>query len=181
MPHIPGFDIPESLYLVCCQPALLAGMRKPDAGTPWRHLSQAGIHRVVCLTENAPEYFPEPLVIAGHYPLRDLYGGALPDDPASEQARIHKACERVVSLMSMGFGVAVHCDGGTGRTGTVIGCALKALGYNSMLVVKYLDQVNHLRGEHRGWPESKWQVEVVINYSGLLIDPSNMQRLSEHD
>ena len=35
---------------------------------------------------------------------------------------IHEAAHAVVSKLQAG-GVVVHCAGGTGRTGTVIGCA----------------------------------------------------------
>ena len=38
---------------------------------------------------------------------------------------IHLAAEAVVGLLRRDEGVLVHCVGGTGRTGTVIGCALR--------------------------------------------------------
>ncbi len=45
--------------------------------------------------------------------------------------------------------------GGIGRTGTVLGCVLRDLGFCADEVVNYLDKINRLRGV-RGWPEVKW-------------------------
>jgi protein-tyrosine phosphatase len=54
----------------------------------------------------------------------------------------------------------VHCMGGRGRTGTVIGVALVMLGHDADDTVAYLDRVARARGR-RGWPESPWQANVV--------------------
>ena len=62
-----------------------------------------------------------------------------------------------------GEGVVVHCMGGIGRTGTVIGCVLRDFGFSADEVVAYLDRINRSRGL-RGWPETEWQAEMVRKY-----------------
>ncbi|MCB1233632.1 MAG: tyrosine-protein phosphatase, partial [Verrucomicrobiae bacterium] len=59
-----------------------------------------------------------------------------------------------------GEGVIVHCAGGRGRTGTVLGVVLRRFGFSAREVVDYLDEI-HLAREKAGWPEASWQREVV--------------------
>ena len=164
MPRIHDMDIPEEFYLVIQKPAPLAGMSRPTPGTPWSDLFQLGLRQVICLTENQPEYLPKPLTIAGHFPLQDLYQGVSPSDPQRELALVRQAAGLATSLIKQRTGVVVHCAGGTGRTGTVIGCVLRGLGYNSSDILSYFDQLNRLRGACHGWPESPWQAEMIRNY-----------------
>jgi hypothetical protein len=164
MPLVKGLIVPDDFYLVIRQPALLAGMICPTSTTSWSALYETGLKKVICLTEEQPLYIPEPLSIAGHFPLQDLYNGISPYNPEAEKQLVCKASELVINLIMRNIGVLVHCAGGTGRTGTVIGCALKELGYNSSQVLSYLDQLNRLRGARRGWPESDWQAEMILHY-----------------
>jgi protein-tyrosine phosphatase len=66
----------------------------------------------------------------------------------------------VVAHLNAGIGVAVHCMGGRGRTGTVIGVALVQLGHDPEAVIDYLHELAVGRGR-RGWPESQWQADTV--------------------
>ena len=54
--------------------------------------------------------------------------------------------------------------GGTGRTGTVIACALAALGMAEDEVLKYMATVNAARRKSPGWPESDWQQSQVAAF-----------------
>jgi hypothetical protein len=164
MPRIHDLDVPEAFYLVMWNPAPLAGMRRPSSNTPWWGLYKLGMRKVICLTEDQPDYFPEPLSIAGHFPLQDLYHGILPADPQREVELVNQATRLVISLIQQKAGIVVHCAGGTGRTGTVIGCVLRGLGYNSSDILSYFDQLNRVRGVRSGWPESAWQAEMIQNY-----------------
>lgn len=172
MPLIQYLEVPEDFYLVTPEPALLAGMRRPTPTTPWNELFRIGFRQIVCLTENPPEYLAEPLMIAGHFPLQDLYNGATPYNAESENNQVMKAVHRVLSLITRRIGVAVHCDGGTGRTGTVIGCVLKGLGYNVPDILCYLDSLNRERGARGGWPESQWQADMLQKYRRIEVDVS---------
>lgn len=161
MPQIRHLDIPDAFYLVTYEPAFLAGMRWPSPSTPWNELKRIGIQKVICLTDALPDYKSNPLTVAGHYALQDLYGGISPVRPDLEIEKILKASTLALSLIKQKIGVVVHCIGGTGRTGTVIGCVLRGLGYNTSEVLSYLDQLNRLRGARDGWPESKWQADII--------------------
>ena len=63
----------------------------------------------------------------------------------------------VVEEIHAGRGVVVLCDGGTGRTGTVLACVLRQLGVPSKVVLDYMKGINKVRGKNRGWPEAPWQ------------------------
>lgn len=170
MPQVRGLEIPEYFYMVTCEPAPLAGMKRPSSVTPWKELYRNGFSQVVCLTEIPPDYQAEPLIIAGHYSLQDLCGGNSPVEPELEHDHIRQVAGLVTSLITHKIGVVVHCASGTGRTGTVIGCVLRGLGYNTSDILAYLDQINRMRGARNGWPESPWQAQMIRNY---IIAPVN--------
>lgn len=155
--------MPAELYFLARQPVALAGMAYP-ARVDWNALYDEGLRRVVCLTHDEAPYDPAPLTITA-IALQDLYTGYVPDDPDAERARIARAATVVVDYINAGEGVAVHCRGGRGRAGTVIGCALVLLGHEPDAVVAHLDRIHTIRGKG-GWPESAWQAETVRSLDG---------------
>jgi hypothetical protein len=160
MPALPGLAVPYDFYWVLQHPAPLAGMPYPSARTPWHDLAAAGFRHVICLEGHGPPYDPAPLIVSQRTSLQDLYGGSWPHDQEREERLIHEVAHTVVSRWQAGEGVVVHCAGGTGRTGTVLGCVLRALGVAAMQVITYLDHLHQARGRS-GWPESAWQAQVV--------------------
>ena len=166
MPRIQGIDVPRSLYWLLLEPAPLAGMAFPSCDTPWRTLHDLGFRHVVCLAAKSPGYDPAPLRHVYAEDLQDLVGGQFPRDPAREE-RLSRAAARIVTAHVLaGEGVVVHCLGGTGRTGTVLGCVLKSLGFAVDEVVARLRTLSEARGKRPGWPESPWQRALVERYSG---------------
>ncbi|MBN2258151.1 MAG: hypothetical protein JW704_10055 [Anaerolineaceae bacterium] len=176
MPPVDGLAVPDFFFLVIKKPAPLAGMCQPTSTTPWNWLFKIGLQQVICLTERPPAYIPDPLQIAGHFPLQDLYHGKSPIDHEAEKEKVYQASYLVKDLIIQQIGVLVHCIGGIGRTGTVIGCTLRGLGYNSPQVLSYLDRLNRLRGTRNGWPESEWQTEVILQFPVNRSDPSSVSR-----
>jgi protein-tyrosine phosphatase len=87
--------------------------------------------------------------------LKDLYGGALPDDPDAERERVWEAARVAADAVEGGAGVVVHCVGGTGRTGTVVACALRLLGRSAD------EAVATVQAHRPRWPESPWQEQLV--------------------
>lgn len=150
--------VPDDLYWIARDPVALAGMSYPGRAD-WNLLADNGIGHVVCLSHAAPKYDASPCTVTA-LRLQDLVSGGDPDDPERERAIVLEAAADVVDHLERGIGVAVHCMGGRGRTGTVVGVALVTFGHDPDAVVEHLDRVARGRGR-RGWPESPWQAAVV--------------------
>ncbi len=164
LPGTPGLDRPREFYRVLESPAPLAGMLFPGHRS-WQALATAGFDQVVCLTDDAPPCdYCSPLRVLRAVEFQDLYGGGHPDDPQGEAGKLGDVVEAVVNEVRAGGGVVVHCAGGTGRTGTVIACALAALGMPAAEVLKYMATVNAARELSHGWPESDWQQRQVAGF-----------------
>ncbi len=152
--------VPDDLYWVSRSPVVLAGMAYPGRAD-WTRLAEEGIRHVVCLTHDAAPYDAAPCTVSA-VKLQDLVSGDPPRDPGREVQLVHDAATDVVNHVELGIGVAVHCMGGRGRTGTVLGVALVRLGHEPAAVVDYLHSLAVGRGR-RGWPESAWQADVVLD------------------
>jgi hypothetical protein len=160
MPTISGLHIPRDFYWVLLEPAPLAGMRAPWTGLPWGMVHDSGFRGVICLTNACQAYDPAPLSRLAIVGLQDLYGGGFPDNQVREEQLVQRVARLAWEQISKGAGVVVHCEGGRGRTGTVIGCVLRMMGVSSEQVISYLDTLHKRRGKD-GWPESSWQADVV--------------------
>lgn len=155
--------VPDDLYWVSRSPVALAGMAYPGRAD-WSLLSGEGIGHVVCLTHDVAPYDPAPCTITA-IRLQDLVSGGPPVDPERERALVLEVAGDVVAHLERGVGVAVHCMGGRGRTGTVLGVALVQLGHEPDAIVDYLHDLAVGRGR-RGWPESAWQADLVRSVRG---------------
>jgi hypothetical protein len=165
-------NIPNDFYVVLDKPALLAGMCYPPSNISWQTLSAAGFIDIVCLCESPPSYRPDSMRIAYANKLENLHHGQNPIDPGRQEVLVSDAVRAVLLSMDAGHGVIVHCVGGIGRTGTVIGCTLRALGVPADTVIHYLDDLTKARGIKSGWPETEWQGNIVRNF--------DCDRLADH-
>lgn len=163
LPPVEGVTIPQELYWVLSHPAPLAGMRYPRPGFPWAALARSGFSRVVRLTSDGTSYDPRPLQVAYSAQLEDLVHGSSPRSPRQELQLIREAVGVVREALAHGEGVVVHCAGGRGRTGTVLGATLVSLGFAPAEVVAHLDLVHKARGTS-GWPESPWQSGILLRF-----------------
>ena len=163
LPGVSGLDTPRRFYQVLRVPAPLAGMAFPER-PPWKAIATAGFESLVCLTHDAPPYDPSPLRVLRAFEFQDQYGGISPDDPEREAEMLRDVVRTVVHELRAGRGLVVHCQGGTGRTGTVIACSLAALGMPEVEIHRYMGTVNAARRTSQGWPESDWQKEQVAKF-----------------
>jgi len=159
--------VPGDLWWVCVEPTPLAGMAYPRSGA-WDVLAERGFVHVVDLTRDAARYDPSPLT-SHAFGLADLIARRRPPDPDRDEARIVAAARLVAERWSAGEGVVVHCHGGRGRTGAVLGSALVRLGHDPDAVVDWLHRVQRTRGR-RGWPEQRWQAEVVARVRTIGVE-----------
>jgi hypothetical protein len=150
--------VPDDFYWIARQPVALAGMPYPGRAD-WSALHEHGIGHVVCLTHDAAPYDAAPCSVSA-VRLQDLVSGGPPANAEAERALVLRAADDVVAHLDRGIGVVVHCMGGRGRTGTVIGAALVRLGGTPAEIIDHLHNVAVGRGR-RGWPESEWQAELV--------------------
>lgn len=161
MPHLSS--IPQVLYCAVENPAPLAGM--PMHYSPqkdfWTGLADAGFRHVVNLAaDSCAEYDPAPLKMLYAMELEDMSSGTPPRNWEREELLIRQAVDAIMPKLGNGEGVVVHCIGGRGRSGTVIGCVLKRLGYPAGEIMKYLNDLQIARSKS-GWPESEWQGKLV--------------------
>jgi hypothetical protein len=158
-------SVPGELYFVSRAPVVIAGMGYP-ARVDWDLLAAEGIAHVVCLTHHdAPPYDPAPLRVTA-IGLEDLWTATAPADPVRERQRVHDAASAVVDSITRGDGVVVHCRGGRGRAGTVLGVALVRLGHEPAAIASWFDLL-HVRRGKGGWPESPWQAEMLTELGPL--------------
>ena len=144
---------------------MLAGMSYPRDDC-WQALHDSGYRHVVCLA-GKPSCDPSPLHILCAIDLQDLAGGMNPANPDREEVRIREVVALVQERILAGEGVVVHCVGGTGRTGTVIACTLKALGLPRETITEHMTSINRVRSKYhgwKGWPESVWQEEMLQRF-----------------
>jgi len=91
-------------------------------------------------------------------PIRDM---SVPTDDHMEEI-----LSRINTSLEDDRPVYVHCLGGRGRTGTVVGCFLARHGYARSL--KALDRINDLRKDtinhHKSSPETRKQINMVLRW-----------------
>lgn len=118
-----------------------------------RCLKEGGVTAFIDLTEANEPARGSPLRPYSHlldsashrrFPIRD---GSVPDSPA-QMAAILDAIDHQINA---GATVYVHCWGGVGRTGTVIGCWLARHGYAGQ------PALDKLRELWQACPKSRWR------------------------
>lgn len=161
---VPGMVTPTDIYCVLATPAMLGGCKMPDANTNFKALHEMGFRYIVNLAENKPSYNPHPLQRLVCAELQNhSHSDFMPFEVEREENKIREIVDLIIYMLEEESAVLVHCFAGKGRTGTVLACVLKVLGYDSKTIIHYLDALHKRRGK-TGWPESKYQSNLVENF-----------------
>lgn len=141
-------------------PNRLAGMGFPGISHPLeeelKFLQSQGIGAIVSLTEqHLPQHIlPQYQIESMHLPIRDFC------PPTLEQVKNFTTF--VENMLEQKKGVAVHCQAGIGRTGTMLACYLVKLGNAP---TEAIQQIRNLRP---GSIETLQQEQVVFAYAAII-------------
>lgn len=140
-------------------------------------LLDAGIRHVISLMEpNEANWDGTPFVPYENQmtALADTMGVTvgfnrmpIKDMSVASKAHMERILDLIDRCMQNDTPVYIHCWGGRGRTGTVVGCYLVRHGY--ALGQKALDLIQNLRqgteDQHKASPETTEQVDFVLSWS----------------
>jgi protein-tyrosine phosphatase len=137
-----------------------------------RRLLRAGITCFIDLTiEGESSLFPYARILTKEATQLGLAARTLrrpiPDMSTPSRAEMAQILENIASALQAGENIYLHCWGGRGRTGTVVGCYLVQQGLNAD---EALEQIHRWRaGTPRGGlpsPETTGQIYFVMNWVG---------------
>src|SRR5438309_856746 len=103
----------------------LAALARPSSQAELEWLRHQGIDLLVSLTEDPPlhRWVNEAGLFLVHEPIVDM------DAPTPEQ--LERCMSAILKANASGFGAAVHCGAGLGRTGVVLACYFVHKGLNA--------------------------------------------------
>jgi len=128
-----------------------------------QHLESAGIRSFIDLTEEDEhlEPYAQLLTQATHqrFPIPDV------SVPTSREATI-ATLDAIDASIANGQCVYLHCWGGRGRTGTIVGCWLVRHGRNGEEALAHLQQLwsHNPKSANGPSPESTEQREYILNW-----------------
>lgn len=170
---VPAAPIPDSYWVIPGQ--LLAGeypchSDETRCCEKLQRILNAGVTWFIDLTE-ADEYRLRPyapmladLVTRSGVPARHTRF-PIPDMGTPAQARMQEILQTIKSLCAAGETVYVHCYGGIGRTGTVIGCHLVQQGMTGATALAQIAQWRKNTPDgHRTSPETEAQRAMVLGW-----------------
>lgn len=94
---------------------------------------------------------------------------AIPDYDVPPAPLMREVLDAIYGALDAGEGIYVHCWGGVGRTGTVVGCLLREQGYTGTEALALLErkwQVVEKRTRHPHSPETATQVAFIERWPG---------------
>jgi len=126
-------------------------------------LLQAGVTAFIDLTQESDDLLPYTELLQGtHYhrfPVRDI---SVP----SSTALTKDILDTIDDHINRGRIVYVHCWGGVGRTGTIVGCWLARRGYEGHAALSTLQELWRQcpKSVHRNSPETEEQKQYILNW-----------------
>jgi hypothetical protein len=130
-----------------------------------------GINTFIDLTDphELPPYLPMLKEQAGAYELEVRYKRfPIIDHSVPAFKTMRTILDELDSAMAAGRKVYLHCYGGIGRTGTVVGCYLVRHGRSGPQALQQLDEWWQAVPKSRIWPytpETTQQLEFILNWN----------------
>ena len=145
------------------------------------NLLSLGVNAIINLMEEEERNYNNDL-ITDYLPLLEerasllnktveLYRFSIRDLGIPSVQEMERILTKIDSLLSEGKTIYVHCWGGVGRTGVVVGCYLLRHGYanasNVIDTISYLKRTTNIA--HRDSPETEEQRNFVIQWETKYI------------
>ena len=129
-----------------------------------------GIDSFIDLTDpdELPTYLPLLKEQAGYYDIKVHYRRfTIRDRSVPPSETMQAILDEIDSVLSAGRKVYLHCWGGIGRTGTVVGCYLVRHGLSGQGALAQLAEWWQGVPKSRVWPhtpETRGQMEYILNW-----------------
>ena len=136
-----------------------------------------GIDTFIDLTDpdELPTYLHILMEQAGYYDLEVRYKRfTIRDNSVPSPEDMQAILDEIDSTLATGRKVYLHCWGGIGRTGTVVGCYLVRRGLTGQEALVQLAEWWHGVPKSRIWPhtpETRGQMEYILNWDENLPSP----------
>jgi protein-tyrosine phosphatase len=165
--------IPDSYWVT---PGMLLAGEYPGARTDaearakLRALLDAGVRLFIDLTEageyNLRPYWPLVQELAAERGIRVTHRRmSIPDMCTPERAHMQAVLDAIDAAIADGQPVYVHCYGGIGRTGTVVGCHLVQQGATGEAALAEIARRRQGTPDgHRQSPETEAQRRLVLTW-----------------
>ena len=156
------FDYSVAMNFSWLDEGRIAGCRGPRSENDLAFLTSVGIQALVRLAhEHETGIFSDDIESKG---MEDCYE-PVPDWTAPSQHQIDRIISFVHNAIQRGRPVAVSCDAGYGRTGTVLACYLISTGHSAEHAIQQLLDVRPCSREILMVPEQK---EAVLEFARRL-------------
>jgi atypical dual specificity phosphatase len=132
---------------------LLAAMACPESPEEFAWLRLHGIDVILSLTEDPPrrDWVNNAGLLVFHVPVEDM------EAPTQEQ--LERCVSAILRANERNMGVAVHCEAGMGRTGTVLAAYFVARGMSAA------EAIARVRRMRPGSIETDEQVEAIERFA----------------
>ncbi|HET6574500.1 MAG TPA: dual specificity protein phosphatase family protein [Fimbriiglobus sp.] len=130
---------------------LLAALAMPESADDLAWLRRHGLDVLLSLSEEPPSrrWINDAGLMGIHVPVVDF--------TAPTDRQIDLCLDAIARAHQSGMGVAVHCTGGKGRTGTILAAYLVTTGLTARAAI---DRIRHLRPGSVETPDQEEAVEA---------------------